>query len=406
MTGELGVTISRSVLDDLLDKAGAVVPSKDIFPVLKNYLIEATESKLVVTGSDMSQFVITSTTDVQVDKPGRVVIPAKRLSQMVKSSDSGKVVIDVQAYQAVITCGNASWQLHLQQGVEYPELPPLGDLFSVSVNREQLLRSVQKSKYATSSDVNRPELQLVDIRNGVVTATDGLRFQRVRLAAERTSFGHDPLDELAIQIPVSSVDNLIELLKDSKQEQVSCVSSSYYLIFFIGQDAFISAKSQAKFPADIEDLLASPVVSNRNELVCDRKQLLAVLKRARITADVDTVAVTLNVTSVNSPAILEDVEQGVQFAKLPMEDKEGLVCVTARDKYGNSSKESIKSAWSGGEQTIIINYEHLRQALGVLEGTEVTIRLGNDTKTRRNPVVIEDTEQGLVAVLAQLRVEI
>lgn len=367
---DLHIRTKKFVLQALFEKASSVVPTKDIMPVLKNFQVEATPGRLRVLATDLELSVVSYTEMIIVQRSGTSVFPAKKILEIIREAEDDEMSIDVKDGTATISVGRTTWTLKLQSGDDYPPLPEISDIALRPVNRVKFLGAINSVRYAAATETTRPSLMMIDVAAGKMTACDGVRFQQ-------TILGEDfPLD---LQLPVGAVDDLVKLLRTTDLEEVGIGDSDYHLVFKIGQDVFIANKLMAQFP-DVEQLLLAPALRNKDELLVDRGELVSAVKRVRINADPETSAIIL--------------------ALRPNE-----IVVQSRDKFGNTSKEIVASVWVAGDRELVVNHKFLMDMLSMYDGKACKFRLGDDTKSRKSPVLLIDEETQTTGIIQQMRAD-
>jgi DNA polymerase III sliding clamp (beta) subunit (PCNA family) len=210
---------------------------------------------------------------------------------------------------------------------------------------------------------------MVDVSDGNVRASDGAIFRQVHVGE---------LTDIEMQIPLGAVEDLVKLLRSTEAEKMGIGQTEDHLLFVIGGDVFIVTKNNVEYP-DVEGMLLGPARKNKVNLTVDRAQFISAIRRTRNTADEDTKGVLL------------DISRDVLILK-------------SRDKYGNWSDETMDVHFVDTDRTIGVNHENLIDALQAVDSPSVSVMLGEDTKTRKAPLFIEDGE--VVAVLQQLKLEI
>ncbi len=366
---KLRFVIRKHVLQVLLDKAATVIPTHDPMPVLKNFLVQLEPDRLRIIATDLELTMIATTSLVTVETAGTCVLPAKKMQTIVREAEDSDVQIRVTGTSAHIVIGRASWTLKLAGGDDYPPLPAITDIAYTEVNRAALMGALAAVKYAASRDPNRASLNMVDIKQGRMIATDGSRFQQALLA-------WFPVD---MRIPIAAVDDLLRLLKLSDLDDVHVGQSDNHLIFKFATDVFIVNKLVAQFP-DMEQALLKPATANKHELSLRTQELLAAVKRVRINADPESSAIALTISK-------------------------GSVTVQARDKFGNNAAESVDATWTGGERTIVVNHSFLTDLFKGYTATTATFWLGDDTKTRKSMVMLKDGDVGSIGVVQQMNAD-
>lgn len=366
----LQLQTKKFALQHLLDKAASVVPSKDILPVLKNFLVEAKSGLVRVTATDLELSVIATSEMVTVTQAGSAVFPAKRLMEIVREAEDGDLIITVKDGEAKVEVGRTHWSLKLMDGSDYPELPEVDEIKFHSIDRAKFLGWIRAVRYAAATETVRPSLMVIDISNGQMRASDGVRFQQVSVGKEI------PID---ISIPINAVDDLVKILSTTEAPKIDLGEDEDSLFFRVGGDIFIAQKLNAVFP-DVDAQLLKPSLLNDQVLNVDRADLIKAIKRVRITADPETNAVILSLTK-------------------------GKMLVKSKDKYGSTCDEELDVKWDGKNRDVAFNHSHLIQMLNMSDQASCEFRLGEDTKQRPSPLLLRDDSAGQVGVLNQLRTD-
>ena len=99
--------ISREKLQEALIAVAAAVPSKTTLPVLGNLLLETTDRGLRVSGTDLDIGVSTEVL-ADVEAPGAITIPAKKLVEIVRELPPAPVKVGVIGEQRItLECGRS-----------------------------------------------------------------------------------------------------------------------------------------------------------------------------------------------------------------------------------------------------------------------------------------------------------
>lgn len=362
--------IRRFVFKEILDKAATVVPTRDVAPVLKNVQIVAKDGRLRVAATDTELSMVASTELVEILVEGTCVLPAKRMLDILKEAGEFDVHLRVCGTSAAITIGRTTWNQVLATGADFPDVSaPLGDTVLTAVGREAFAFALGQVRYAACRDANRANLMMISIAGDTMTAADGARFARI------------PTEPLGFdcQIPIDAVDDLLRLLKNHDLDEIGVGQTPTGLIFTLGTDTFIVTTLLSEFP-DLEAQWLRPALANKHILNVNRAELLSAIRRVRISADTNTSAIALSLSH-------------------------DLVTVAARDKYRNAATEAVQAHWAGGERTLVVNHAYLTDALTHHASDWCAFALGDDTRTRKSPVLLRDADTGGVAVLQQMNLD-
>lgn len=366
----MNFTVKKEVFEAVLHKSRAVLATKDLVPILKNFNITVGENMLRVVATDLYLSVVAKTTLVTCIEPGSAMFPGSRLLDIVKTCADEDVCVVVEDDVAVVTCAGATWSINLQDSFGYPDVPDADDIDVVYIVKDAFKNALNKVKGAAAKEGVRPALQMVDITGGNVRASDGAVFRQVHVPS---------LADITMQIPLGAVDDLVKLLKGTEAENVGFGQTSDHILFVVGGDVLIVTKNNVEYP-DVEASLLGPARENKQVLTADREQLAAGVKRVRVNADEDTKGVVLTLTQDH-------------------------LSLSAHDKSGNAADQQLEVKYnspSGAhDRSLAVNHINLLDVLAVLDSSDVSIRLGSDTRQRKSPVFIEDGNT--VAVLQQIK---
>jgi DNA polymerase-3 subunit beta len=377
-------SVQRFLLLQLADRAGSVVPlgREGYQTVLTNFHIAVRPGQLTVTGTDLEIRVIATTPAVSLtcsgsEDPPPVVLPAKRLLDILKAAPDGEVTIEVKGDQARVTAGTANWSLKLSSdGADYPAPPDLSAVEWHETQRMPLLGALRAVRHAVSKSGSNPNLGQVDIRareSGsapCVTACDRTRFAQVPL----------PGFPVAMRIPAAgsppAIQELTRLLGNSQAEVVRVGLLGRRLLFAIDSTVFMVSQLPLEYP-DVWGLLLEPSLLNQDLFEVDRDALESAIRQVRINADDATAAIGLKLS-------------------------EGRVTVFAQDKYGNQAEQPVEATWDHPDRTLVVNHEFLAQMLGVHPAPRCVFRLGKDVGRRKAPVLLRDEASGVTGIINQM----
>jgi DNA polymerase-3 subunit beta len=365
----------------LLEKASAVLPTRDVMAVLKNFYVQVDANGLKVISTDLELSVVADSEVVTVQRPGAAVFPGRRVMELVREAADADIVVDVKDGVASIRVDKTDWELQLMDGSEYPPLPELDEIEFTTVERAKFIQAINSVRYAAATESTRPSLQLIDISEGRIRASDGVRFQQTMLMKEAKVDGVTKQVPAIpdIQIPINAVEDLLKLLRMNELEFLDVGESENHLVFRIGSDTFIANKMTALFPP-VDEQILKPALANDEKLSCDREDLMSAIKRVRVTADEETSAIVFSLD----------------------EDK---MTVQSKDKFGNMANETLDVYWKHGPRQLAFNHQHVLMMLEMADVKSCEFFLGADTKTRKSPLLLKDEPNLSFGVLNQIRYE-
>lgn len=360
--------IQREVLLSLLEKAIGVVPSRDIIPVLTNFQFRISEGLLEVVASSMEMSIVVSTSQVEVKVPGIEVFPAKTLLTIIKEASPGTTIyIEVTTTSAVIVAGGFSAEIKLSSGSDFPKMAKLDNVSFHEVQRQAFVDAISAVKYALPGKEysGQDSLRMISIKRGKFTACDGSRFQQVRIDGFK----------LSMQLPTANISTLIKVLSSTDQELIAIGETSNHLVFKVANTVLHMNKLDDPYP-NVEQLWLRPALSNDQELIVNRQELITAIKQVKVTADTTFNAIGL---------VLE----------------ESTIRIVAKATNG-SAHAVIDCKWAGKPKTVVVNYRHLAETLKAYPAKECRFLLGEDTKTYKAPILLKDDDTMAIATIAQM----
>ncbi len=382
----ISVKAHASVWLHLFSRAAAVTPTKEIIPGTSYALLEAVQSTassaayLRITAGDGEQIVSVVADAVTVLMEGRVLLPAKRILDILKLVPSDSAKIEVVGTGALIRSGRAQWTVQSPVGELLSTFLDVSSVKTQAVEVGPFVNALSVARRAASPTSAWLGLNQLLIRNGTITGCDGGRLHRASLQALDTS--------MDLTIPVKVVDELLKALGGTSSSHFELGYNSQHLVFRIDQDEIVAQRLLAEFPS-VENLLLGPAFSNVNSLTVDRKELADVIQRVRVNADQDTAALHLILTPGK-----KDANGEISWS----------LAVRTKDRSGNAAQEIIDCQWVGPTKprSLVVNHRYLSDFLAAYSAEMVIFKIGENSKTQPSPLFIEDTEVGFTGIVQQM----
>jgi DNA polymerase III sliding clamp (beta) subunit (PCNA family) len=360
--------INREVLLSLLDKVMPVVPSRDIIPVLTNlqFRVSAEQLQIVASSTEMTMVVTTSQVDCKV--AGIEVFPAKTFSAIIKETLAGSnVYVEATSHGLVIVAGTYTAEIAIGSGQGFPKSDSIEELTFHEINRNSFINAITSVKYALPDKdySGQDSMKMISIKGGKFTACDGARFQQVRIEGFK----------LNMQLPTFSINTLIKVLSNTDQVVLELGETAKKLVFKFSNCVFYLNKLDTPYP-NVEQLWLRPALTNDQELLVNKAELVTAIKQVKVAAD----------TASNAIGLILDENQ---------------ITVTAKDT-NNGAKTVIPCKWAGKPKTIVVNFMHLAEMLKSFPGTECRFLLGEDNLTYKAPILLKDNDTMSIATIAQL----
>lgn len=382
----LSVRGPSATFQSLFDRAAAVTPAKEIISGTGFALLEAfsaspgTTAYVKVSATDGDLTVSMVADGVSVTVPGSVLVPGKKIAEILRLAPTEQAKIEVLGTTATIRSGRAQWTVQTPVGHALPPAADVSAITTYSLAVGDLLDALTVARRAASTSSARASLMQLAVSQGSITGLDGGRLHRQRVQNLPAA--------LRATIPLRVSEEVIRMLRATGSETVEMGSSDSHLVFRVDQDTLIAQRLLVDFP-DVESQVLGPVLTNTWALTVDRDRLLQAIRRVRVNADPDYQALFVSLV----PGRVLD--SGMTWN----------LSLSARDRSGNSAAETLDASWSGPatSRSLCVNHRYLSDLLAATSGEFVTLRIGEDSKAVRLPVLIEDTASGFLGWVQQMR---
>lgn len=362
----LSIQGSAKVLTSLFQSALEVTPAKEIIPNTGYTLLEAvsaeghTAAHVKVSATDGERSITVIDSSFSVKLAGSVLLPGKRILDILRLAGEETVRVDVLGTTATIRAGRAQWKISTPSPDAYlPTFSEISDIDLITVSRKSLLRALELVYAASSKTASRQSLMQVNVSKGHLVACDGVRAHKVRM--------EDLPKTMATTLPNKFVETAMKELRSSESEYVEIGSSDNTVVLHFGSNILMSQRLNFKYP-DVEHLMIGPALSNDENLAVDVKELQEAVKRVRVNSDPEFYSVVLSLRG--------------------SKDSWSLT-VRARDKEGNASQETIPVSYDGKmSRDLVVNHKYLTDFLNCVSG-EASLKLGESTKSKQAPIFIQ-----------------
>ena len=143
-------TISREKLQEGLAAVAASIPAKTTLPVLANILVETTDKGIRLSGTDLDIAVSTEVA-ADVETPGAITIPAKKLSEIARELPPSPVKIAAAGEQRVtLDCGRSHFKILGLPETSFPAFPNVRFNESWRIRSGDLQKLISHTSFAVS----------------------------------------------------------------------------------------------------------------------------------------------------------------------------------------------------------------------------------------------------------------
>ncbi|MEI6242399.1 MAG: DNA polymerase III subunit beta [Chlamydiota bacterium] len=270
------VVVAKIEFISLISKIQNIVSSKPAIPALANVLIEAVNGEIILSATDLTTSMRSSTAATVIEE-GAIALPARKFFQLVKELTAPQIKITTLSNDsAEITSGSSVFKIHGMNKPEYPSLPAISTGTQVSMPSSILKELLSKTSFSIAKEDNRYVLTglLLQIAEKKATfiSTDGKR-----LAKAYANIDIDPSFQSSYILPLKAVEELIKILDDS--QNMSCLYLMHDKICLEYGNILLMTKLLAGQYPDVDKVIPE---STPIQITLHREELLSLLRQVSL----------------------------------------------------------------------------------------------------------------------------
>ncbi len=377
-------SIDRTVLLDNLNMISHGLPTKSPLPVLTGILIEATESDLYLTSSnvDLSIETLISDTSLKIEEKGKICVPGKFFIDIIRKVNSKIITFStIEDRTLLIEADRGQYKLHLMDYMDYPLIDFVTLDNPLNLDSSVIQKLIRQTVFATSKSESNPIITGVNFKlqssELTVIATDSFRLSQTKLHLD------EEYNDFEVNIPAKSLDELNKAI-DSLNDKVSLYFSDKKILFKFKNVLFQSRLLDGTYPNTSRVIPPSYIASinfNKNELI-------DAIERVSLLSPHDKIS---------------DKEINYSIIKLTITDDKSLEISTTNAQIGDA-KEIITPTKVSADQTLRMGFssQYLLDALKCVQATEVSLHFAGDIR----PLIIDsEADQDLKEVILPIRID-
>ena len=265
--------VNQQDLQQALNYCQGVIEKRSTLPILSNILLDASNSKLTITATDLDLIFIHQLNNVEVIEEGRTTTTSSIMYDIIRKFSSGKKInlslTDVSKLQ--VESEKSIFNLNCISATEFPLTDENFNQNEFIIKSKQLLKLLNKCKFSVSNDETRHYLSgiyfhqtEVDDKNYLTAvATDSHRMSISKIRLDQK------IDFEPIILPKKTIFQLCSLL-DSYDGDVKVSNIKSKIKFELNNSVLISKLIDGKFPNYIQVIPKN----NQKKLEIDLKLFL------------------------------------------------------------------------------------------------------------------------------------
>lgn len=287
MTAErviMKIIFNRQEVSNKITPLMNVVSGKSTLTAVEGILIEANApDSCTFTAFDLEKG-IKITLEAEVLEQGAYIINAQKFNQTLKVMDGDEITLTVDSkLTATFECGKSSHKTGALKAEEFPEIPDLKTEKGFVVKESTLKLMFSKVSYAMGINEPRPVLNGCFVRteegNINIVACDGFKLAVCSYGAELKKLEDSERGvEYSFIVPVKSVNEIIKLLSDNEDDEVTVYMSHKNMVVVFDDLIFFTRLINGEY-VDYNRII---IKNHKIEVKTEKSRIIAALEKASL----------------------------------------------------------------------------------------------------------------------------
>ncbi len=268
----------RDVMFKVLQQLSGVVERRQTLPILGNILVKAEDETVTLVATDLEVELIVKQS-CEIDTNGETTVSARKWLDICKSlADDVIVTVSQNDDRVTLQAGRSRFTLSTLPPAEFPMIEEITAQTRFSLTQSDLKKVLNATHFSMAHQdvryyLNGLMMEMTPERLRSV-ATDGHRLAMKDLVADI-----DVSEESRqVIVPRKGVQELMRLLSDSSDDEVSVITGSNHMRLIMGEMTFTSKLIDGRFP-DYQRVIPE---GGNNIILADKESLRLTLTRVAI----------------------------------------------------------------------------------------------------------------------------
>jgi DNA polymerase-3 subunit beta len=313
------VICDRAALVEAVNVVGSVVVSRTPTPVLQCVKLTATDGQLTLAATDLEVGLRLGVDQVDVQKPGEALIPADKLTQIVRACDDPTLTLETKEHTLHIRAQNSHFTVF---GYDPKEAPAVRDFEGVKVDCEiegGMLRTlVSRTLFAAAAEHSRYAI------NGVLIERDGKKLRLVATDGRRLAVARGEVrggeGKVSCIVPTKALNLINKLITDPEATVKLAIEENQALVSVGEGDAVLSTNLvEGAFPP-FEDVIPK---DQDKRVTFDATTLSSAIRRAALLTNEESKGVRMSFADKKLTLTSRAPEMGEAEIQLELEKYDG-----------------------------------------------------------------------------------
>jgi DNA polymerase-3 subunit beta len=220
---------------------------------------------------------IETTINGNVQEPGKIALNAKLFSEIIRKLPDNDVKITTNSnHQAIITCEKSKFTISGQSGIDFPSLPEIERLQSITISQFMLKEIIRQTIFSISDNENTKlmtgELFEINNNNLKVVSLDGHRISIRNIELK------DCYENIKVVVPGKTLSDLSKILNGDTEDDVNIYFTSNHILFEFDQTIVVSRLLEGEY-YNINQMLSTDY---ETRIQINKKEFLNCIDRASL----------------------------------------------------------------------------------------------------------------------------
>lgn len=367
-------TVDKQAFHKAISVVENIISAREIRSVISNIHLEASDNKLILTTTDL-EIGMKTRLDANVEQPGAITLPAKKLSQSVREFRGSKILFESDSEEKVniqdpTGTSRARFTLMGAPADEYPGISALSEENYSTFPTAVFQQMVKLTGHSIAEEDARYVFNgLYIVNDGSIVSfvgTDGRRLSKIDRDITETL----PFVEGVI-LPNKAVREVQKLFDGGETGQIAFDENDRRVHFRIGDVDLISKLIDGQFP-DYHQVIPKKLTYH---LTLDRSAFENSLRQVAVMAAEPSrqVRVTFSPGNLGIQASTPDIGE---------------------------AQDSLNVDYSGEEMTIAFNSNYLLDVIKVIDAEEITLGFSSPSAPA---VIMNPKDENFVSVIMPMK---
>ncbi len=339
------LSVLKNEMQEKLSNIQNIVEKRNTMPVLSHFLLDAGKKGSYIIATDL-ETAIKEPLHVNVEKEGKLCIPARKLFEIVREVD-GDITIESEDEQWLrVKAGASKFRLACLPSGEFPAWPGMENVEEIQLDAKSLMEMIEKTIYSAGESDTRYTLNGLlfharpEEKNITLVGTDGHRLAYINRAMDT------PVkEEKKVIVPRKAAAEMRKFL-GGEAEKVTVVIGKNHVLFRIGDVQFLTRLIEGTYP-NYDQVIPS---ANEKKVAINREGFVKALRRVSV------------MSRERSNAIKMDIADGV-------------LAVSSSNPDLGEARDEVTIEYKGEALSIGFNARYLIDALSAMTAEGVVFEL-------------------------------